>query len=76
MVDAHYGVLAPHSAQGLVCSAGCAGSMPPAEILHPRSFDEFNEPREKEIDPVEVVDGDIEIPERPGLGVDPNSALI
>jgi len=37
-------------------------------------FDEFNEPWEKEIvtHPVEVVDGYIEIPDRPGLGIDLN----
>jgi galactonate dehydratase len=37
-------------------------------------FDEFNEPWEKEIvtNPVHVVDGYIEIPDRPGLGIDLN----
>jgi len=37
-------------------------------------FDEFNEPWEKEIvtSPVKVVDGYIDIPEAPGLGIDLN----
>jgi galactonate dehydratase len=37
-------------------------------------FDEFNEPWEREIviNPVEVVDGYIDIPGRPGLGIDLN----
>jgi galactonate dehydratase len=37
-------------------------------------FDDFNEPWEKLLvdHPVEVVDGYIEIPDRPGLGIDLN----
>jgi len=75
MVDAHYGVLAPHSAQGPVCSAACVqlNASTPNFFIH-EIFDEFNEPWEKEIviNPVEVVDGFIEIPDRPGLGIDLN----
>ena len=75
MVDAHYGVLAPHSAQGPVCSAACVqlNASIPNFFIH-EIFDEFNEPWEKEIviHPVEVVDGYIEIPDRPGLGIDLN----
>src|SRR6266481_778937 len=75
MVDAHYGVIAPHSAQGPVCSAACVqlNASLPNFFIH-EIFDEFNEPWEKEIviHPVEVVNGDIEIPERPGLGIDLN----
>jgi galactonate dehydratase len=75
MVDAHYGVLAPHSAQGPVCSAACVqlNASIPNFFIH-EIFDEFNEPWEKEIviHPVEVVDGDIEIPDQPGLGIDLN----
>ncbi len=75
MIDAHYGVVAPHSAQGPVCSAACVqlnASMPNFYIHE--IFDEFNEPWEKHIitNPVEVVDGYIEIPDRPGLGIDLN----
>ena len=75
MVDAHYGVLAPHSAQGPVCSAACVqlNASTPNFFIH-EIFDEFNEPWEKKIvlNPVQVVDGYIEIPDRPGLGIDLN----
>jgi galactonate dehydratase len=73
MADAHYGVLAPHSAQGPVCSAACVqlNASIPNFFIH-EIFDEFNEPWEKRIvtNAVEVVGGYIEIPERPGLGID------
>lgn len=75
MVDAHYGVIAPHSAQGPVCSAACVqlNASLPNFFIH-EIFDEFNEPWEKDIvtHPVEVVDGYIPIPSRPGLGIDLN----
>jgi galactonate dehydratase len=75
MVDAHFGVIAPHSAQGPICSAACVqlNASLPNFFIH-EIFDEFNEPWEKEIvtNHVEVVDGYIPISERPGLGVDLN----
>jgi galactonate dehydratase len=75
MVDAHYGMIAPHSAQGPVCSAACAqlNASLPNFFIH-EIFDEFNEPWEKEIvvNGVHVVDGYIEISDRPGLGIDLN----
>jgi len=75
MVDAHYGVIAPHSAQGPVCSAACAqlNVSIPNFFIH-EIFDEFNEPWEKQIvsHPMEVVNGYIEVSERPGLGLDLN----
>ena len=75
MVDAHFGVVAPHSAQGPVCSAACVQltASIPNFFIH-EIFDEFNEPWEKQIvvDPVEVVEGYIGIPDRPGLGIDLN----
>jgi galactonate dehydratase len=75
MIDAHFGVVAPHSAQGPVCSAACVqlNASIPNFFIH-EIFDEFNEPWEKEIvtNPVEVVDGYIEVSERPGLGIDLN----
>jgi len=75
MVDAHYGVIAPHSAQGPVCSAACVqlNASLPNFYLH-EFFDEFNVPWERDIvsHPVEVKDGYVEIPERPGLGIDLN----
>src|SRR5258708_33603670 len=75
MVDAHYGMIAPHSAQGPGCSAACVqlNASLPNFFIH-EIFDEFNEPREKEIviHPVEVVNRYIEIPVQPGLRIDPN----
>ncbi|NWF84650.1 MAG: mandelate racemase/muconate lactonizing enzyme family protein [Bryobacteraceae bacterium] len=75
MIDAHLGMVAPHSAQGPVCSAACVqlNASLPNFFIH-EIFDEFNEPWEKEIvtNHVEVVNGCIEIPDRPGLGMDLN----
>jgi galactonate dehydratase len=75
MVDAHFGMIAPHSAQGPICSAACAqlNASIPNFLIH-EIFDEFNEPWEREIvtNPVHVVDGYIELSDRPGLGVDLN----
>ena len=75
MVDAHYGMIAPHSAQGPICSAACVqlNASLPNFFIH-EIFDEFNEPWEKHIvtHPVEVVDGYIKVPEAPGLGTDLN----
>jgi galactonate dehydratase len=75
MADAHFAMMAPHSAQGPVCSAACVqlNASLPNFFIH-EMFDEFNEPWEKEIitNPVHVVDGYIDIPTRPGLGIDLN----
>jgi galactonate dehydratase len=76
MVDAYYGVIAPHSAQGPVCSAACMhlNASLPNFFIH-EIFDEFNEEWEKDIivNPVEVVDGYITVSDRPGLGIDLNT---
>ena len=73
MVDAHFGVIAAHSAQGPICSAACVQlhASIPNFLLH-EIFDEFNEPWSQKVltNPVEVKDGYIEITERPGLGID------
>ena len=73
MVDAHFGVIAAHSAQGPICSAACVQlhASIPNFLLH-EIFDEFNEPWSQKVltHPVEVKDGYIEITERPGLGID------
>jgi galactonate dehydratase len=79
MLDAHYGVIAPHSAQGPVCSAACvqlSACLP--NFLIQEVFDDFNEPWEKDIvtHPIEVVDGYITVPNLPGLGMDLNIAEI
>ena len=75
MIDAHYGVVAPHSAQGPVCSAACVhlNAALPNFFLH-EFFDEFNERWERDIvtNPIEVVDGCIEVPQGPGFGIDLN----
>jgi len=75
MADAHYAMIAPHSAQGPVCSAACVqlNASIPNFFIH-EIFDEFNEPWEKDIviGGVELKDGYIDIPQRPGLGIDLN----
>ncbi len=75
MVDEHFGMIAPHSAQGPVCSAACVqlNASLPNFFIH-EIFDEFNEPWEKDIvtNGVHVVDGYIEVSDRPGLGIDLN----
>jgi galactonate dehydratase len=75
MVDAHFGMIAPHSAQGPVCSAACAqlNASLPNFLIH-EIFDEFNADWEREIitGGVHVVDGYIPISDKPGLGIDLN----
>lgn len=75
MVDAHYGMVAPHSAQGPLCSVACAhlNAATPNFFLH-EIFDDFNEPWERDIleGGIEVHDGYIEPGDRPGLGVELN----
>ncbi len=75
MADAHYGVVAPHNAQGPVCSACCVqiAACAPNFFIQ-EFFDEFNVEWERRLvtNPIEVKDGYIEIPDRPGLGVDLN----
>jgi galactonate dehydratase len=75
LVDAHYGVVAPHSAQGPICSAACvqlSASLP--NFFLQEIFDDFNDPWEKLLvtNPVEVVDGYIQVSDRPGLGLELN----
>lgn len=72
-IDAHYGVVAPHSAQGPVATAACIQlNACTANFLIHELFDEFHDPWVKEIVefPVDVVDGYITVPNRPGLGID------
>jgi galactonate dehydratase len=75
MVHAHNGVIAPHSAQGPVCSVVCShlNMATPNFYLH-EIFDEFNEPWEEKVlvPPIKVKDGFLEPPEAPGLGVELN----
>lgn len=73
MVDAHYGVVAPHNAQGPVCAAVSAqlGACIPNFYVQ-ESFDEFNAEWTRQIvdRPVLPVDGQVEVPTAPGLGID------
>lgn len=73
MADAHYGVIAPHSAQGPVCSALCAqiNACTPNFYLH-EIFDDFNDSWENRIvtNAVVVEDGYITPSDKPGLGMD------
>jgi galactonate dehydratase len=74
-IDSHYGMVALHSAQGPICSAACVqlNASIPNFLIH-EIFDDFNEPWEALIvtPRVEVVNGYISIPDRPGLGVELN----
>jgi len=73
MVDAHYGLVIPHAAQGPICTMACIH----IDVCTPNAwlqevFDDFNEPWEKQLvtNPPEIVDGHIEVPKGPGLGMD------
>jgi galactonate dehydratase len=73
MVDAHYGVVAPHNAQGPVCGAVSAqlGACIPNFYVQ-ESFDAFNADWTRLIvdRPVLPVDGYVAVPTAPGLGID------
>ena len=74
MVDAHYGVVAPHQAQGPISTATCVqiDACTP-NLLVQELFDEFNVDWQKELvtwSPRVARDGTIEVPEGPGLGCD------
>jgi galactonate dehydratase len=75
MADAHYAVVAPHNAQGPISTATCLqiGACTP-NLLVQEVFDEFNVEWERDLvdAPVQVVNGRIKLPERPGLGVELN----
>lgn len=76
MVNADYGVTAPHSAQGPLCSLACAhlNTATPNFFIH-EIFDDFNEDWSQDIltHPLEVKDGHIALDtERPGWGTDLN----
>ena len=71
MVDAFYGVVAPHQAQGPLSTSACIqiGACTP-NLMIQELFDEFNADWEHDIvtNPVKVVDGRIQIPTEPGSG--------
>ncbi len=75
MVDAHYGMIVPHSAQGPVCTlANLQIDACTANLYMQEYFDQFNEPWEKDLltwTP-RFSEGYLEIPTAPGLGADLN----
>ena len=77
MADAHYAVVAPHNAQGPISTATCIqiGASCP-NLLTQELFDEFNVEWERDLvdHPAEVIDGRLQVSDRPGLGVELNWA--
>lgn len=73
MADAHYGLVAPHNAQGPVCSAISVqlGACLPNFYVQ-ESFDEFNASWSRELvdRPVLPVAGFVEVSDSPGLGIE------
>ena len=77
IAQAHHVSVAPHNAQGPVCTAACLhidASTP--NVMIQEVFEDFATPfAEKIVDyPIEIKDGDVIIPDRPGLGIDLNEA--
>ena len=78
-VDAHYGVIAPHSAQGPICTLAClqiAACTP--NFYMQEYFDQFNVEWERQLltwNP-KFEKGYLEISPRPGLGADLNMEVI
>jgi galactonate dehydratase len=75
MVDAHYGTIIPHAAQGPICTLACLH----IDISTPNSwvqetFEDFNEPWERDLltNFPRITDGYFELPDGPGLGADLN----
>jgi galactonate dehydratase len=75
MVDAHYGTVIPHAAQGPICTLACLH----IDISTPNSwlqetFEDFNEPWERHLLTKfpRIIDGYFELPEGPGIGADLN----
>ena len=74
MAEAHYGMLAPHNAQGPVCSMISLhlGASTP-NFYYLEAFEDFNEPWTRQIvvdDPFVVSGGYVAVNHRPGLGID------
>jgi galactonate dehydratase len=73
MADAHYGVVAPHNAQGPLCSAVSLqlGACIPNFYVQ-ESFDAFNADWTRQIvdRPLTHEDGHVMVDDRPGLGID------
>ena len=73
LAEAGHAMVAPHNAQGPICSAVSAqlGACVPNFYIQ-ESFDIFNESWTRDLvhPPISVVDGHVEVPEGPGLGID------
>jgi galactonate dehydratase len=79
LVDAHYGVIVPHSAQGPICTLACLqiDACTPNFYMQ-EYFDQFNVGWEKDLltwNP-RLVDGCLELPTAPGLGADLNLEVV
>jgi len=79
LVDAHYGVIVPHSAQGPVCTLACLQIDACTPNLYMQEyFDQFNVGWERDLltwNP-RLVDGYLELPVTPGLGSDLNLEVV
>jgi len=79
LVDAHYGVIVPHSAQGPICTLACLqiDTCTPNFYMQ-EYFDQFNVGWEKDLltwNP-RLIDGCLELPTTPGLGADMNLEVV
>ena len=79
LVDAHYGVIVPHSAQGPICTLACLqiDACTPNFYMQ-EYFDQFNVGWEKDLltwNP-RFVNGHLELPTAPGLGADLNLEVV
>lgn len=75
LAEANHAVVAPHNAQGPICSAisaQLAGCTPNFYVQE--SFDVFNEDWTRDLvhPPISIVDGFVQIPNGPGLGIEVN----
>lgn len=75
MVDAHYGTVIPHAAQGPICTLACLhidAATPNAWLQE--TFESYNESWELDLVTVfpKLIDGYFELPVGPGLGADLN----
>jgi galactonate dehydratase len=75
MVDAHYGIVIPHAAQGPICTLACLH----VDVATPNAwlqetFEDFNEPWERDLltNFPSVTNGHFERPTAPGIGADLN----
>ena len=75
MIDAHYGTIIPHAAQGPISTLACLhiDAATPNSWLQ-ESFEDFNEPWERDLLTAfpRLADGYFELPQGPGLGADLN----